>query len=127
MILNGYDLKLYNNDNTQILGACKGVEIMIDQELDEVPSSTTPGWKTYIKKRKGWKFTINNLVNASTLSNAASMVGTSYNCCFYNGTPGTYDTPMLQGTAICTQAKITEQKSSVAKGSFTFVGISALS
>ena len=125
MLYSGLDLMLYNSSGTAILGACKGVEINVEQDVDEVPSTTSSGWKNYEKKRKGWNFTISNLVTATTLSNTPSMVGTTYQCRFYNGTD-TAMSALLIGTAICRQAKITEQKGSVAKGSFVFQGTGAL-
>ena len=125
MLYSGLDLMLYNSSGTAILGACKGVEINVEQDVDEVPSATYSGWKNYVKKRKGWSFTISNLVTATTLSNTPSMVGTTYQCRFYDGTDTT-KSALLSGTAICRQAKITEQKGSVAKGSFVFQGTGAL-
>ena len=125
MLYSGLDLMLYNSSGTAILGACKGVEINVEQNVDEVPSDTSPDWKNYVKKRKGWSFTISNLVTATTLSNTPSMVGTTYQCRFYNGTD-TNMSALLIGTAICRQAKITEQKGSVAKGSFVFQGTGPL-
>ena len=125
MLYSGLDLMLYDSSGTAILGACKGVEINVEQDVDEVPSTTSPDWKNYVKKRKGWSFTISNLVTATTLSNTPSMVGTTYQCRFYNGTD-TNMSALLIGTAICRQAKITEQKGSVAKGSFVFQGTGAL-
>lgn len=125
MLYSGLDLMLYNSSGTAILGACKGVEINVGQDVDEVPSTTDPGWKNYVKKRKGWSFTISNLVTATTLSNTPSMVGTTYQCRFYDGTDTT-KSALLSGTAICRQAKITEQKGSIAKGSFVFQGTGAL-
>lgn len=125
MLYSGLDLMLYDSSGTAILGACKGVEINVDQEVDEVPSTTYPGWKNYVKKRKGWRFTISNLVTATTLSNTPSMVGTTYTCKFYDGTDTT-KSALLFGTAICIQAKITEQKGSIAKGSFVFQGAGPL-
>ena len=125
MLYSGLDLMLYNSSGTAILGACKGVEINVEQDVDEVPSDTSSGWKNYVKKRKGWSFTISNLVTATTLSNTPSMVGTTYQCRFYNGTD-TNMSALLIGTAICRQAKITEQKGSVAKGSFVFQGTGPL-
>ena len=125
MLYSGYDLMLYNGSGSVILAACKGVEIHVEQEMDEVPSTSHPGWKDYVKKRKGWSFTISNLVSATTLSNAPSMVGTSYLCKFYNGRNTSYSA-LLMGTAVCTQAKITEQKGSIAKGTFVFQGIGPL-
>lgn len=125
MLYSGLDLMLYNSSGTAILGACKGVEIHVEQDVDEVPSATYSGWKNYVKKRKGWSFTISNLVTATTLSNSPSMVGTTYQCRFYDGTDTT-KSALLSGSAICRQAKITEQKGSVAKGSFVFQGTGAL-
>ena len=125
MLYSGLDLMLYNSSGTAILGACKGVEINVEQDVDEVPSTTSPDWKNYVKNRKGWSFTISNLVTATTLSNTPSMVGTTYQCRFYNGTD-TNMSALLIGTAICRQAKITEQKGSVAKGSFVFQGTGPL-
>lgn len=125
MLYSGLDLMLYNSSGTAILGACKGVEINVEQDVDEVPSATYSGWKNYVKKLKGWSFTISNLVTATTLSNTPSMVGTTYQCRFYDGTDTT-KSALLSGTAICRQAKITEQKGSVAKGSFVFQGTGAL-
>ena len=125
MLYSGLDLMLYNSSGTAILGACKGVEINVGQDVDEVPSTTDPGWKNYVKKRKGWSFTISNLVTATTLSNTPSMVGTTYQCRFYDGIDTT-KSALLSGTAICRQAKITEQKGSIAKGSFVFQGTGAL-
>lgn len=125
MLYSGLDLMLYNSSGTAILGACKGVEINVEQNVDEVPSTTSPDWKNYVRKRKGWSFTISNLVTATTLSNTPSMVGTTYQCRFYNGTD-TNMSALLIGTAICRQAKITEQKGSVAKGSFVFQGTGPL-
>ena len=125
MLYSGLDLMLYNSSGTAILGACKGVEINVEQDVDEVPSTTSPDWKNYEKKRKGWSFTISNLVTATTLSNTPSMVGTTYQCRFYNGTDTTMSA-LLIGTAICRQATITEQKGSIAKGSFVFQGTGPL-
>ena len=125
MLYSGLDLMLYNSSGTAILGACKGVEINVEQDVDEVPSTTSPDWKNYVKNRKGWSFTISNLVTATTLSNTPSMVGTTYQCRFYNGTD-TNMSALLIGTAICRQAKITEQKGSIAKGSFVFQGTGPL-
>ena len=102
----------------------KGVDIDVTQDTEEIPS--TSAWKTYMRRRKGWNFKISNLVTATTLSNAPSMVGTLYTCKFYNGSDTT-KSALLSGSAYCTQAKITEQKGSIAKGSFVFQGTGALS
>ena len=126
MLYEGLDLMLYDGSGTQIIGACKGVDIDVTQDTEEIPSTSSSVWKTYMKRRKGWNFKISNLVTATTLSNAPSMVGTLYICKFYNGSDTT-KSALLSGSAYCTQAKITEQKGSIAKGSFVFQGTGALS
>ena len=126
MLYEGLDLMLYDGSGTQIIGACKGVDIDVTQDTEEIPSTSSSAWKTYMKRRKGWNFKISNLVTATTLANAPSMVGTLYTCKFYNGSDTT-KSELLSGSAYCTQAKITEQKGSIAKGSFVFQGTGALS
>lgn len=126
MLYEGLDLMLYDGSGTQIIGACKGVDIEVTQDTEEIPSASSSAWKTYMRRRKGWNFKISNLVTATTLGNAPSMVGTLYTCKFYNG-KDTTKSALLSGSAYCTQAKITEQKGSIAKGSFVFQGTGALS
>ena len=139
MLYSGLDLMLYNSSGTAILGACKGVEINVEQDVDEVVSvegtditwtlDGTSGTVTFASAPAAGTntltITISNLVTATTLSNTPSMVGTTYQCRFYNGTD-TNMSALLIGTAICRQAKITEQKGSIAKGSFVFQGTGPL-
>ena len=67
MLYEGLDLMLYDGSGTQIIGACKGVDIEVTQDTEEIPSTSSSAWKTYMRRRKGWNFKISNLVSERQL------------------------------------------------------------
>lgn len=124
MILNSKELILLDSSNNKVVAAAKSVEINIQCEMTERTSANTSAYREYITGRKDWSFTISNLVSLSSFMSAKSMVGNTYTVKFcLQGS----NVAQMSGTAICKQAKITDQKGSIAKGSFVFQGTGALS
>ena len=126
MLFQGKELIVTDSLNNVVVAAAKSIEVNINCETIEKARTSTAAWRQYITGRKDWSFTTSCLVTAATFTASVSMVGKSYSVKFFDGTDTT-KSALLSGTAICTQAKITEQKGSVAKGSFVFQGTGALS
>ena len=106
-----------------ILAASKSIEVSVNCEMIETARSSTE-WRNYIKGRKDWSATVSTLVTSSALQSIPEMIGTSYGLYFHDGQAS--KSPIISGNAICKSIKITEQKGSVAKGSFVFQGTGAL-
>lgn len=124
MIYNAKELILLDTSNNTVVAAAKSIEINVKCDTVERTSANIALYREYITGRKDWNFQISNLVTSSQFSGAKSMVGTTYDVKFtLQGTT----TALMSGKAICTQAKITDQKGSIAKGSFVFQGTGALS
>ena len=126
MLFQGKELIVTDSLNNVVVVAAKSIEVNINCETIEKARTSTAAWREYITGRKDWSFTTSCLVTAATFTASVTMVGKSYSVKFFDGTDTT-KSALLSGSAICTQAKITEQKGSVAKGSFVFQGTGALS
>ena len=124
MIYNAKELILLDTSNNKVVAAAKSIEINVKCDTVERTSANNGLYREYITGRKDWNFQISSLVTSSQFSGAKTMVGTTYAVKFsLQGST----TALMSGKAICTQAKITEQKGSIAKGSFVFQGTGALS
>ena len=120
----GKDLVLKNASNGTILYAAKSIEITIDCEMVEVAPQNGSGWREYIAGWKKWSFQVGTLASSSQISNAPSMIGATYYAKF---TTSDGRSEFLGGDCVCTQAKITDTKGQIAKGTFVFQGKGVLS
>lgn len=124
MIYNAKELILLDTSNNKVVAAAKSIEINVKCDTVERTSANNGLFREYITGRKDWNFQISSLVTSSQFSGAKTMVGTTYAVKFsLQGSTAA----LMSGNAICTQAKITDQKGSIAKGSFVFQGTGALS
>ena len=124
MIFNAKELILLDTNNNTVVAAAKSIEINVKCDTVERTSANNGLYREYITGRKDWNFQISSLVTSSQFSGAKTMVGTTYAVKFsLQGSTAA----LMSGNAICTQAKITDQKGSIAKGSFVFQGTGALS
>ena len=124
MIFKAKELILLDTSNNKVVAAAKSIEINVKCDTVERTSANNALYREYITGRKDWNFQISSLVTSSQFSGAKTMVGTTYAVKFsLQGST----TALMSGKAICTQAKITDQKGSIAKGSFVFQGTGALS
>ena len=124
MIFKAKELILLDTNNNTVVAAAKSIEINVKCDTVERTSANNGLFREYITGRKEWNFQISSLVTSSQFSGAKTMVGTNYGVKF---TLQNSTTVLMSGNAICTQAKITDQKGSIAKGSFVFQGTGALS
>ena len=120
----GKDLVLKNASNDTILYAAKSIEITIDCDMVEVAPQNGSGWREYIAGWKKWSFQVGTLASSSQISNAPSMIGATYYAKF---TTSGSTSEVIGGYCICTQAKITDTKGQIAKGTFVFQGKGVLS
>ena len=125
MLYKGSDLILKDTSNNKVVAAAKSIEVNINNETIEVGRTGTSRWREYITGRFDWSISVSTLVSSGQFSASAAMIGQTYEVKFVNGQSAT--AAMLSGTCICKQVKITEQKGSIAKGSFVFQGTGALS
>ena len=125
MLYQGNDLILKDINNGTVLAASKSLELNINDETIEVGRISGEMWRKFITGRKDWSISVSTLVGSGQFSASAAMIGKTYGVKFVNGQSAT--SAMLSGTCICKQVKITEQKGSIAKGSFVFQGTGALS
>ena len=124
MIFRAKELILLDTSNNLVVAAAKSIEINVKCDTVERTSANSGLFREYITGRKDWNFQISSLVTSSQFSGAKTMVGTTYAVKFsLQGSTAA----RMSGNAICTQAKITDQKGSIAKGSFVFQGTGALS
>lgn len=124
MIFKAKELILLDTSNNTVVAAAKSIEINVKCDTVERTSANNGLFREYITGRKDWNFQISSLVTSSQFYGAKTMVGTTYSVKF--SLQG-LTTALMSGKAICTQAKITDQKGSIAKGSFVFQGTGALS
>lgn len=124
MIFKAKELILLDISNNTVVAAAKSIEINVKCDTVERTSANNGLFREYITGRKDWNFQISSLVTSSQFYGAKTMVGTTYSVKF--SLQG-LTTALMSGKAICTQAKITDQKGSIAKGSFVFQGTGALS
>ena len=124
MIFKAKELILLDTSNNTVVAAAKSIEINVKCDTVERTSANNGLYREYITGRKDWNFQISSLVTSSQFYGAKTMVGTTYSVKF--SLQG-LTTALMSGKAICTQAKITDQKGSIAKGSFVFQGTGALS
>ena len=125
MLYKGSDLILKDTSNNKVVAAAKSIEVNINNETIEVGRTGTSRWREYITGRFDWSISVSTLVSSGQFTASAAMIGQTYGVKFVNGQSAT--AAMLSGTCICKQVKITEQKGSIAKGSFVFQGTGALS
>ena len=124
MIYNAKELILLDTSNNKVVAAAKSIEINVKCDTVERTSANSALYREYITGRKDWNFQVSSLVTSSQFSGAKTMVGTTYAVKFsLQGSTAA----LMSGKAISTQAKITDQKGSIAKGSFVFQGTGALS
>ena len=120
----GKDLVLKNASNSTILYAAKSIELTIDCDVVEVAPQNGSGWREYITGWKKWSFQVGTLASSSQISDAPSMIGATYYAKF---TKSDSTSEVVGGYCICTQAKITDTKGQIAKGTFVFQGKGVLS
>lgn len=125
MLFKGKDLILKDTSNGIVLAASKSLELNINCETIEVGRMSGEMWRKFITGRKDWSISVSTLVGSGQFTASAAMIGKTYGVKFVNGQSAT--SAMLSGICICKQVKITEQKGSIAKGSFVFQGTGALS
>lgn len=125
MLYQGNDLILKDSNNGTVLAASKSLELNINDETIEVGRTSGEMWRKFITGRKDWSVSVSTLVSAGQFKASVGMIGKIYGVKFVAGISAT--TALLSGTCICKQVKITDQKGSVAKGSFVFQGTGALS
>ena len=125
MLFKGNDLILKDSSNGIVLAASKSLELNINGETIEVGRTSADMWRKFITGRKDWSISVSTLVGSGQFTASAAMIGKTYGVKFVNGQSAT--SAMLSGICICKQVKITEQKGSIAKGSFVFQGTGALS
>ena len=124
MIFKAKELILLDTNNNTVVAAAKSIEINVKCDTVERTSANSGLFREYITGRKDWNFQVSSLVTSSQFSGAKTMVGTTYAVKFsLQGSTAA----LMSGKAICTRAKITDQKGSIAKGSFVFQGTGALS
>ena len=124
MIFKAKELILLDTNNNTVVAAAKSIEINVKCDTVERTSANSGLFREYITGRKDWNFQVSSLVTSAQFSGAKTMVGTTYAVKF---TLQSSTAALMSGKAICTQAKITDQKGSIAKGSFVFQGTGALS
>ena len=125
MLFKGNDPILKDSNNGTVLAASKSLELNINGETIEVGRTSADMWRKFITGRKDWSISVSTLVGSGQFTASAAMIGKTYGVKFVNGQSAT--SAMLSGACICKQVKITEQKGSIAKGSFVFQGTGALS
>lgn len=125
MLYNGKDLILKDSNDGTVLAASKSLELNINGETIEVARTSSDMWRQFITGCKDWSISVSTLVGSWQFTASAAMIGETYEVKFVNGQSAT--AALLSGTCICKQVKITEQKGSIAKGSFVFQGTGALS
>ena len=125
MLFKGNDLILKDSSNGIVLAASKSLELNINGETIEVGRTSGEMWRKFITGRKDWSISVSTLVGSGQFTASAAMIGKTYGVKFVDGQSAT--AALLSGICICKQVKITEQKGSVAKGSFVFQGTGALS
>ena len=125
MLYNGKDLILKDTRNGIVLAASKSLELNINGETIEVGRTSAEMWRKFITGRKDWSISVSTLVGSGQFTASAAMIGKTYGVKFVDGQSAT--AALLSGICICKQVKITEQKGSIAKGSFVFQGTGALS
>ena len=125
MLFKGNDLILKDSSNGIVLAASKSLELNINGETIEVGRTSADMWRKFITGRKDWSISVSTLVGSGQFTASAAMIGKTYGVKFVDGQSAT--AALLSGICICKQVKITEQKGSVAKGSFVFQGTGALS
>ena len=125
MLFKGKDLILKDYNNGIVLAASKSLELNINGETIEVGRTSADMWRKFITGRKDWSISVSTLVGSGQFTASAAMIGKTYVVKFVNGQSAT--SALLSGICICKQVKITEQKGSIAKGSFVFQGTGALS
>ena len=124
MIYNAKELILLDTSNNTVVAAAKSIEINVKCDTVERTSANSGLFREYITGRKDWNFQVSSLVTSSQFSGAKTMVGTTYAVKFsLQGSTAA----LMSGKAICTHAKITDQKGSIAKGSFVIQRTGALS
>lgn len=130
MALNGNNIFISLAGSTSPIACTKSNEIQAEVDLDEVSSPESGTWKSYITGRKGWSFTTNWLLAASSASSGVKItdllnIGTSYTIDIYER--GSSTTKKLTGTAIMKVCRVTATRGSLVQGTFQFVGHGELS
>ena len=105
----------------EVIAGTKSNEIQTGCETIETTNPSQGSWKAFLAGRAEWSFTVGTLISATSNLSELLMVRNSYTIKLMRGT-----TVLRTGTAICTQCKITSQKSALVQGSFSFKGTGAL-
>lgn len=127
--MNGNEILVYYGANA--IAMSKSCEIQTSAELREVASLSSNRFREYIVGRKEWSVTVSNLVTASSAIGNSSTgirdvlsVGTTFSLKIKKRGDG--DVAGLSGSAILKTVKIDAIRGDLVKGSFQFVGTSAL-
>ena len=123
MLYKGEELIITDSAGTSIVAAAKTIDVEMEAELQEV--GTTGLSKAYVAGKKTWQVSVSSLVTGAAFKSAYAMIGSSYSLRFR--VPSDKTTDILSGSAICTKAKITDQKGIICKGTFVFHGNGTLS
>lgn len=117
-IIQGNDILVYMGGIA--VAAARSCEITMDCELKETSSPHNSLNRTYITGKRGWQVTCGYFVG-----NVRDVlkVGQTYTI---KTSLRNSSTNKVQGSAICTQCKITATRGNIAQGSFSFKGTGPL-
>lgn len=106
-----------------IIAGTKSNEINVQGETIEIASATQQQWREFIAGRKEWTMSVSFLLLNLAASDPTSPLNvlTSYTLRFM-----TRDGAYIQGTAICTQCKLSSARGNLVNGTVSFKGTGAL-
>lgn len=124
MALNGRLIKIFFGISTiTAVGLEKSNDISVSCDMIETANSTST-WKSFIAGRKEWSITVNYLVGSVSDMVSLLTVGTSVTVQIKYGSNSN---PMMYGSAIISQCRITSTTDTLIQGVFTFKGSGTLS
>lgn len=124
-MINGNNIFISLDEYSVPFAATKNDSFQTEIELIEKSSPTQGEWREYVKGRKDWGFSSSWLVGNFIDIQNLLMIGNTYTISVYgriNGNP----VKLLQGSAICKNAKADSPRGNLANGSFAFQGNGAL-
>ena len=106
------------------IAATRSQEIQSGADTIEIANPSSGQWRQFMAGRKQWSVNVNYLVRGDANTNIRDVlkVGTTYTLCIKDR-EGNFS---IQGSAICTQCKVTSVISNIVSGSFAFQGTGAL-
>lgn len=124
-MVNGNNIFISLDEYSAPFACTKSNDIDTECNVIEVSSPTTGEWEENIAGRKKWGFSVSWLVGSSTDIKNLLMVGNTYNITVISR-GSSANSSVLTGSALCTAAKVTLTKGSIANGTFTFKGTGPL-